>query len=198
MNMDTLKQQFLEQWHEASEQAKENTRLRVSLWIILFILVGYPVLVLNDYNESIKADIVKELEREARILRTANEREWFERSETAASVSRQIDQYFWQANSVGIAKATLFQTLNDWATAKQLQNAQIRLEEPFAVDDLNGIYRIAGQIDVAFNATSSMDFLRQIESSDKKIVVERMEISQRVRPVHKLVIAAYFKIEDQS
>lgn len=196
--MDTLKQQIVVQWQQASQQIKENARLRFSVWMIAFIIVGYPILLISDHNESVSADVVRELEREARILRTANEKEWFERSEAAAKVADQIDQYFWRANSVGIAKATLFQTLNDWAADKQLQNVQIRLEEPFPVDDLSGIFRISGQVDVAFDAINSMDFLRQIESSDTKIVVERMEITQRVRPVHKLVIAAYFKIEDQN
>ena len=196
--MDTLKQQIVVQWQQASQQIKENDRLRFSVWMIAFIIVGYPILLISDHNESVSADVVRELEREARILRTANEKEWFERSEAAAKVADQIDQYFWRANSVGIAKATLFQTLNDWAADKQLQNVQIRLEEPFPVDDLSGIFRISGQVDVAFDAINSMDFLRQIESSDTKIVVERMEITQRVRPVHKLVIAAYFKIEDQN
>lgn len=196
--MDTLKQQIVVQWQQASQQIKENARLRFSVWMIAFIIVGYPILLISDHNESVSADVVRELEREARILRTANEKEWFERSEAAAKVADQIDQYFWRANSVGIAKATLFQTLNDWAADKQLQNVQIRLEEPFPVDDLSGIFRISGQVDVAFDAINSMDFLRQIESSNTKIVVERMEITQRVRPVHKLVIAAYFKIEDQN
>lgn len=196
--MDTLKQQIVVQWQQASQQIKENARLRFSVWMIAFIIVGYPILLISDHNKSVSADVVRELEREARILRTANEKEWFERSEAAAKVADQIDQYFWRANSVGIAKATLFQTLNDWAADKQLQNVQIRLEEPFPVDDLSGIFRISGQVDVAFDAINSMDFLRQIESSDTKIVVERMEITQRVRPVHKLVIAAYFKIEDQN
>ncbi len=195
--MDALKEQFLEQWQQASEQVKANVRLRVSLWFILFLLIGYPALLISDYNQALRADIEKELEREARILRTANEKEWFQRAEEAAVTSTEINRYFWRANSVGIAKATLFQTLTEWAEEKQLANTQIRLEEPYAVEGHDGIYRIAGQIDATFDATHSMAFLRQIESNDTKIVVERMEITQRVRPIHKFVIAAYFKIESE-
>lgn len=194
--MDKLKQQFNEQYQQAAEQVKTNTRLRISLWIILFLIVSYPCLLLSDYNQSIRDDIARELERESKTLRTADEKQWFQRAEDLVTLSEKINASFWQAPSTGIAKATLFQTLSEWAQDNQLENVQVRLEEPLAIEEQAGLYRIAGQIDTAFDPTNSMTFLRVIETHDLKIVIEQMEISQRARPIHRLVIAAYFKVEN--
>ncbi|MFC3093079.1 hypothetical protein DRW07_02520 [Alteromonas sediminis] len=196
--MDALKEQFTEQWLEAKQQIASNVRLRVSLWIMLFIVLVYPALVLHDYKLSLDNEITKSLEREARVLRTANESAWFERAEKAKETSTQIERYFWQAESAGIAKATLLQTLNEWTTQSGFSNAQVRLEEPFMIEGQDSIYRIAGQIDITFEAKNSMALLEKIESNEKKIIIESMEIAQRTRPVHKLVIAAYFQVERSS
>lgn len=194
--MDKLKQQFNQQYQQAAEQVKSNTRLRVSLWFILFLIISYPCMLISDYNQTIRNEISRELERESKTLRTADEKQWFQRADELVKLSEKIEATFWQAPSTGIAKATLFQTLTEWAQNKQLENVQVRLEEPLAIEEQAGLYRIAGQIDTAFDPTRSMDFLRVIETHDLKIVIEQMEISQRARPIHRLVIAAYFKIEN--
>jgi hypothetical protein len=190
-----LKQQVIVQIQKAIVQAKSNTRLRISLWIILFISISYPWLVLNDYNQSLRDNIKSELDRESKILRTAGETEWFQRAEKLTKLNGEIEQLFWDAPSTGIAKATLFQTLNEWAQKNKLTKVQIRLEEPTTVEGQEGIYRVAGQIDTVFEAKQSMEFLSTIEKSDLKIVIEQMEISQRTRPVHRLIIATYFRVE---
>jgi hypothetical protein len=160
-------------------------------------LIGYPALLISDYDQALRTEIMNELEREARILRTANQEVWFERAQDAITTLGQIDRYFWQAESVGIAKAGLFETLSEWADENDLVNPQIRLEDAYGVEGHKDLYRISGQIDVAFEPANNLAFLRQIESNDSKIVVERMEISQRIRPVHKIMIAAYFKVETE-
>ncbi|WP_100655926.1 hypothetical protein [Alteromonas flava] len=193
--MTTVKTQILEQWQQAREQIEANTRLRVSLWFIALLIFVYPLLLLDGLNTDIHGNIERELEREARILRTASEQEWFQRAEQLNQVAQTIDAAFWKAPSPGIAKATLFQTLTDWAQQNELNNVQIRLEEPLAVSGQANIFRIAGQIDTAFDVTRSLKFLQQLEASSSKIVIEQMEISQRARPLHRLVIAAYFKVE---
>ncbi|WP_395338806.1 hypothetical protein PN836_012710 [Ningiella sp. W23] len=194
--MDHIRDQVIQQWQLASEQVKSNTRLRISLWVIIGILLAYPLLALSDYNQSIRSDIVRELEREAKILRTASEKQWLERAENVAAFSTELQGLFWEAPSVGIAKATLHQSLTDWAQNHDLQRVQIRLEEPLAVESMNNVFRVAGQIDATFDANNSMAFIKDLELNGQRVVVEQMEISQRVRPVHKLVIAAYFRIDN--
>jgi len=192
--MDALKQQFTQQWLEAKQQIGNNTRLRVCVWFALFIIIGYPVLLIDDYREEIHTNIASELEKEARILRTANELQWHERAKKTEQIAAQIDRYFWQAESAGIAKATLLQTLNEWTTTLTVDNVQIRLEEPYAIEGQDAIYRISGQIDLTFDVAKSMSLINKIESNEKKIVIESMEIAQRTRPLHKIVIAAYFRV----
>ncbi|MBT0585051.1 hypothetical protein [Alteromonas oceanisediminis] len=193
--MKKLKPQIRRQSQEVVKQIKSNKRLRVSLWVILFIVVCYPILVISDYNQSMRDKVAQELEKEARILRTASEKQWFQRAEELDKLSDRVDSALWKAPSKGIAKATLFQALTSWAENNALDNVQIRLEEPFLVEAQPNIYRVSGQIDVAFDAINNIAFVYDIETNEEKVVIERMNISQRGRASQRLVIAAYFKVE---
>lgn len=193
--MDNLKKELLSQWQQAVEQTKNNQRLRISLWLILVILVCYPLLVLSEYNQEIRSDIAKALERESKIVRTANEKQWFDRAEELTALSLRLDNAFWSAATTGTAKALLYQTLSDWSQKNDLERVQIRLEDPLPVEGQGNVYRIAGQIDSEFHANNSLALLRELEAHSPKVIVERMEISQRARPIHRIMIATYFKID---
>lgn len=192
--MVDLKAEFHRHWPELVEQVKDNTRLRVCLWIIAFILLAYPILLISDYKEAMVVELDRALEKEAKILRTANEKEWFDRAETLQQLQSNVESQFGEAESLGTAKAATFQTLRTWASDAKVNDAQIKLEDAVMVDEANGIYRISGQISAAFELDSSFAFLEKLETNEQKIVVERMEVSQRTRPIFKLVIATYFKV----
>lgn len=192
--MVDFKAEFQRHWPELVEQVKDNTRLRVCLWIIAFILLAYPVLLIADYKESMLVELEQALNKEAKILRTANEKEWFDRAEALQQLQSSVEAQFGEAESLGTAKAATFQRLRTWASEAKVNDAQIKLDDPVIVDEANGIYRISGQISAAFELDSSFTFLEKLEINDQKIVVERMEVSQRTRPIFKLVIATYFKV----
>lgn len=196
--MDNFKRELISQWQQAIEQTKNNQRLRISLWLILVILVCYPLLVLSEYNQEIRSDIASALERESKIVRTASEKQWFDRAEELTALSQRLDSAFWLAATTGTAKATLYQTLSDWSQKHELAQLQIRLEDPLPVEGQSNLYRIAGQIDTVFDVENSLNFLRDVETHTPQVIVERMEISQRTRPVHRIMIASYFKIDGSS
>ncbi|MBU3023403.1 hypothetical protein [Aestuariibacter sp. A3R04] len=193
--MDNFKRELISQWQQAVEQTRNNQRLRISLWLILVILVCYPLLVLSEYNQEIRSDIASALERESKIVRTASEKQWFDRAEGLTALSQRLDSAFWLAATTGTAKATLYQTLSDWSQKHELDQVQIRLEDPLPVEGQSNLYRIAGQIDTVFDVENSLNFLRDVETHTPQVIVERMEISQRTRPVHRIMIASYFKID---
>ena len=192
-----IKSEIQAQWPQIVEQVKENTRLRVCLWAIAFIIISYPLFLMADYNNELKADLNNSLEREAKILRTVSEKEWFERAEQSKSIEQDIEGQIGQADSLGTAKAATFQILRDWVSQTKASDVQIKLEDPVLVDEVNNIYRISGQINAPFELQSSFALLEKIESNKQKFVVERMEISQTTRPVFKLVIATYLTVNNQ-
>ena len=191
--MVDFKAEFQRHWPELVEQVKDNTRLRVCLWIIAFILLAYPVLLIADYKESMLVELNQALDKEAKILRTASEKEWFDRAEALQQLQSNVEAQFGEAESLGTAKAATFQRLRTWASEAKVNDAQIKLEDPVIVDEANGIYRISGQISASFQLNSSFGFLEKLETSEKKFIVERMEVSNHPsKPVFKLVIATYF------
>jgi hypothetical protein len=195
--MEKWQQYALTQWTLIAEQARSNTRLRICLWLILFIIIVYPLFILSDYNAGFKEDIVRELEREARISRTAGEVQWLQRQEDVATLNNSLQSLIWFAPTLGVAKATLNQTLSEWAAKAKLDRLRIRLEDPLAVDGYDNLYRVAGQINAEFNAERSMRFLRELESSRTKVVIEQMDIRNDKRGTYRLQISAYFSISNQ-
>lgn len=192
--LEALKEEFRQLSPQVIEQVKENTRLRISLWIVVLIVVSYPLLMLADYNDSLLVELDSKLEKEAKIIRTASEKQWFERATYLENFGKELFEGFGVAESLGTAKAATYQQLSGWAESNGLIEHQIKLEEPVLVDEDNGIYRLSGEINARFEMQSSLVFLHQLESSKTKYVVERIEISQQTRPVFKLVIATYFKL----
>ena len=191
-----IKAEFKKQWPQFVEQVQDNVRLRICLWVIAIILVAYPLLLIADYNNELNVELEQTLEKEAKILRTANEKQWFERSESLEQLQQEVNNKFGVAESLGTAKAATFQELRAWANDTNVSDFQVKLEEPVLVDEANGIFRISGQISLSFDMQPSLNFLHLLESHKQKVVIERMEISQRTRPVFKLVIATYFRVNN--
>lgn len=196
--MNAIKQQLQQQWQQVKDQAAANPRLRVSLWAIAALLLAYPLLILSDYHDELSRELERELQREAKIIRTASEEQWLTRAEGTQTVYEKLQARLWQAPSTGIAKATLQQTLNEWSQQYALKRFQVRLEEPVLVQGYDSLYRISGQIDAEFAVASNMDFVKELETYEKDIVIEQMQVSQRARPIHKLVIAAYFDVRTEN
>ena len=192
-----IKSEIQAQLPQIVEQVKENTRLRACLWAIAFIVISYPLFLMSDYNNDLKVNLNNSLEREAKILRTVSEKEWFERAERLRSIEQDIKDQFGQADSLGTAKAATFQTLRDWIEQTKASDVQIKLEDPVLVDEVNNIYRISGQVSAPFELQPSFALLEKLESNKQKFVIERMEISQTTRPVFKLVIATYLTVNNQ-
>lgn len=194
--MEALKEELRRLIPQVVEQIRENTRLRILIWIIAFIVASYPLLLLADYNSALLAELDSQLEKEAKIIRTASEKQWFERATYLEGLGKDVSKKFGIAESLGTAKAAVYQELSMWAEKNALPEHQIKLEEPVLVDKENDIYRLSGQINASFEMEPSLMFLHQLESNEKKYVVERIEISQRTRPIFKLVVATYFTLSN--
>jgi hypothetical protein len=178
-------------------EIRNNHRLRWGIWAILGISASYGVLLLEDWRIELENEYQNVSRRWQQVQQVVSQPEWPRRDQQAREQYSQLQSRLWQANTQGLAQASLQSWLDGKAKQVGLQNHTIRVDPAITLDKVN-VWQVKAQLEAEFQQDRLFDLLLLLAESPQWIVVERLDISQTTRQTRlQMWVVAYFQANSE-
>jgi hypothetical protein len=165
-------------------------------WFILGIVLVYGLLFLGDVRRSLEGDYNALTGRAQRLESLLQEDEWSARARAVQALRLQLEGRFWHADSRGMAQAQM-QTWIDNFKKLGFTNYQTLVEDAVEVEGRSDLWQVAVRVEADFDASRFLNFLRILETRPQLVVVQQLDIRQRGRKPHFiLVFKTYFRARE--
>ena len=177
-----------------------NPRLRLGVWTIVAILLGYWVLVPHAARvEQAAADYAAVDGRLARARDLLARQDWQERLEKARSAHAELTGRVWHADNPGLAQAQVRTAMETMGRRGNLDpRVEVGLSRP--VPGVPGLWRVDVQITSRSGLAAAMLFVEAVARHPRILVAERLTLTRRSRGrrteeiVMEGMLAAYFRL----
>lgn len=179
------------QLEQARAELRQNARLRAGVWLILLIGLSYVLLVQSDRLALADLEFASQVEqlRKAQALQSSSG--WTEQLVTQQSVSDALAGALWEAETQGLAQASLQAALNEMIAGLEIRNGRIRSGVMQPVADMPGVWQIQVQLDGSYRLGAELQLLYAIARYPNKLVIDRLDLSRQNSRLLVLV-SAYF------
>ena len=199
---------------------RNNLRLRLWLALIVGALGLYGILLLKDALHNAVQQQQAAAQSVGRLQAQLAQTEWLERLPAANILAVQLEGRLWQAPTAGLAQAAL----QDWLNASLVQSKATKplitvtvLDEITAGGDNNAapfsppaatadgtpatppdLWKIKAKVGFDFTQESLLAFLSLIESHEKQIIIETLNVRKEPVPHVEVQLLAYFQKQAQT
>lgn len=174
-------------------EIRHNTRLRLGLWLILTIVLSYSVLLLSDQETALLAEYQAAATRLQQVEQVIAQPQWPQRAQAMREQLVRLESTLWQANTEGLAQASLQSWLENQARVLQVQSPTVRVDPPIDLPELSA-WQVKAQLEGDFEQAKLYDLLLAIAQAPQQLVIERLEASQLSRtPRFQMIVVAYFQ-----
>ena len=184
-----------DQLNQARTELQQNVRLRVGLWLILLIGLSYLSLVQSDRMALVQLDYEGQMEQlqkaQALQIGTAAGTGWSDQLSTQKTVAEELSGAFWEAETQGLAQASLQARLGEMIADLDINNSRIRSGVMQPVADMPGVWQIQAQLDGSYRLGAELQLLYAIARHPNKLVIDRLDLSRQNSRMLVLV-SAYF------
>ena len=181
----------------ARAELAANPRLRLGVWLIVAILLGYLAFVTQaDRLDAVAADFAAA---DARLQRSRDllaRQDWAERLAAARATEAHLEDRFWRAPNEGLAQASLRTAVDELTAKLYLSQGRTELGLSRPVSEAPGLWHVQARIFGQAGGPSALRLLHRIASHPNKLVVERVELT-RNRGITRtdLLLSAYFVLD---
>lgn len=179
------------QLEQARAELQQNTRLRLGVWLILIIAIVYVLLVQSDRNDGARADYAGQLERLRKAQHLSGQDGWNSALSTAQERSDGLQSLFWEAETEGLAQASLQAALNEMISGLQIRNPRLRSGASQPVNNLPDVWQVQTQLEGTYRKGAELQLLYAIAQHPKQLVIDRLDLSRQNSRLLVLV-SAYF------
>ena len=184
--------QFGRLWSEFQIEVRSNARLRTGIWSILLILLFYLVLVQAErVSDEISAYNVQSVRLE-KVLRLQDQEDLWRLLELEKQAAARLQEYLWNADTLGVAQASLQQSINSILANMKVRNPRIRFGIAQPLEGAQGVWQVQAQIDAHYSRGDEVKLLHDLATHPKKLIVDRLELDSRGRRL-LVQVSAYFK-----
>ena len=171
-----------------------NARLRGGVWLILGILLVWCALVQSERLDAAHRDYAAEAGRLARAEALLAGEDWPALLEAERETYQALESQFWRAETEGLAQAKLQDALAGVIEGLDLRDYRIQSGASQPVPELPGIWRVQTRLDAKYRAGTEIQALHALATHPKKLIVDRLQLSQREQRASWLVLilSAYF------
>ena len=178
-------------WERLRSELAANLRLRLGAWAAAFIVLFYVVLVQDDRVDAAYDEYADSADRFTRAERLRGQGEWRELLAAEQSRSEQLSALFWEAETQGLAEASLQAALQELLRPLEFRNLRIQSGVSQPVPDVPGLWQIQAQVNAGYRQGAELQLLHQIATHPRKLVVNRLDlVPQNSRLL--LIVSAYF------
>ncbi len=174
-------------------ELRANTRLRLGIWLIVFILLLYGVLRLNDYQKNLSKQYETARQQLYKLETVASETHWQKRQTEAEKLKIDLETQLWQASSQGLARADFQSWLSIAVRRVKLVKTRMKVEDIEVLDGKPTLWKVSARIDGTFQAEPLTALLRDIANNKEVIVVDHLDIPARGSKRFSLQVSAYFQ-----
>ncbi len=175
---------------------RHNTRFRLGGWTVLLIIMTYAILMIHDYDKSLRTlscDIAKRLRR---LQMISLEKEWVQRVETAKAVNVQMESRLWQADSRGLAQAAVQLWLDKVLKDSQMADVRLRVEPVIDIQENKHVWQVPATIEGPFDKKKLHNLLKLIETNSFLVSVEQLDIVKQTDTrsgSFSMIVKAFFR-----
>ena len=178
-------------WTQLRDELSANHRLRLGAWSIAFILLLFLTLLQGDRLAAAYEGYVDSADRLAEVGRLVEGHDWSAAHDRERQRNAQLTAFFWQAQTRGLAEASLQAVLTQLLTGLEFRSIRVRPGVTQPVPDVPGLWRIQAQVNANYRQGAELKLLYALAHSEKKVIVDRLDIvRQNARVV--LIVSAYF------
>ncbi|MDM8567046.1 hypothetical protein QUF74_15520 [Candidatus Halobeggiatoa sp. HSG11] len=175
-------------------ELRNNTRLRLGVWLIIGLLLGYSIVLLDDYRLKTQQEYTSVVARLAQLKTIANQSQWLERTAEIKQVREQVQGQLWQANTKGLAQATFQQWLRTMTKQLEIETKRLQVDPALNVAKYDNIWQVTAKIRGNFTKKSLTDFLLKIATNPSVVVTEMLDVHEYKEQLRFVVIVkAYFQ-----
>ena len=173
------------------EEFTNNVRVRFGAWCVLAIVLLYWILERADDLEAARAEYAGEVARLERAQGTGADANWPEMLAAEQRAGAELTENFWEAEKAGVAQAVLLAALTELAGEVELRDPRV---EPGAIQPVAGapdVWRVQARLTAGHRGGAELRLLHALATHPRKLVVDRLGISQ-TRSRLTLLVSAYF------
>ena len=178
-------------WERVRSELAANLRLRLGAWAVAFIVLFYAVLVQGDRVGAAYEGYVDGADRFARAERLRGQGEWSELLAAERLRNEQLSVLFWEAETQGLAEASLQAALQDLLKPLEFRNMRIQSGVSQPVPDVPGLWQIQAQVNAGYRQGAELQLLHKIATHPRKLVVNRLDLVPQNRRL-LMIVSAYF------
>lgn len=171
---------------------RHNPRLRIGIWIIVMILMSYTGSSLLEWRQSLALRCQNVADRMGHVESLVNQTAWDNRLEAAKAAVVHIEDRLWRADSRGLAQAMVQNWIDDIMRQQGTDNVRIQVERPQDLNRMDGVWRVSATVESVVETDGIPGLLRAIETHDRLVTVEQLNLINTSRARLTLGLSAYF------
>ncbi|MDM8560489.1 hypothetical protein [Candidatus Parabeggiatoa sp. HSG14] len=179
-------------FYQLISELRKNTRLRIGIWLIMAILIGYAATFLNNHKVQLENNYKNALTRLSQLQNIADQTQWAKRSIQVQELHTQLKARLWEANTKGLAQAIFQSWFQEEIYFAQISKPALNVEAALEVPK-SSLWQVSARLNGAFIPKRLHQLLLEIAKSPRIIVIERLEIRKSPTPRFTLIIKAYFQ-----
>ena len=173
------------------EEFTTNIRVRLGVWCVLAMVFLYWILVRSDDLQAARAEYAGEIARLERAQDARADEDWPLLLEAEQRTGAELTTSLWQAETEGVAKARLLAALTELAGEIELRDHRVQPGVTQLVADAPDIWRVQARLTARHRMGAELRLLHALATYPKKLVVDRLDISQTRSRVN-ILVSAYF------
>ncbi len=185
--------------NDSLQQWRDNLRLRIGVWAIVFILLFFIVLWLGDLGQEVHRQYLQVHNRLAKVEAIQQQSEWPERLIAEQRVQKDLLSQLRASTSESLARASLQSELEAVARDIELKQSRINITQPVLVGEVAGqrLYKVSGELRGGLQKSNLLKLVERLSQERKLQQVEHFDIEfSRNRRCH-LIVSAYFVIGEK-
>ena len=173
------------------EELANNIRVRFGVWCVLAIMLLYWTLVRADDLQVARQEYAGEVARVDRAQDVGADEDWPVLLEAEQRSGAALTASFWEAEKSGVAQAVLLAALTELAGDVELRDPRVQPGVTQPVANAPDVWRVQARLTARHRIGAELRLLHALATHEKKLVVDRLDISQ-ARSRINILVSAYF------
>jgi len=175
------------------KELRKNTRLRLGIWLIIAILMGYAFTLVDDYHAKLVQNYNGALSQLRQLQTIALQTQWDDRALQANQLRTHLEAQLWQAETKGLAQAVFQTWLQQKIQQAHIQSPGVRIDAMVEVPHFPDLWQVSAMVIADFVPENLQSLLLEIAKNPRLVVTERLDIHKAGKLKFTLIIRAYFK-----